>query len=192
MSLVLVVAQVGLVLVSWVMASVIPDTQLRSLLSAEGIRWFCGTFTANMLSPLLVWLLQLGIAGGILVRSRLAFDLSHFRAMSPFRRNALLVVAWEALAVMLVVALLTLAPHAILLSATGCLFPSSFSVFILPAIALVLIMSGITYGCICEHFVSLVDVFDAAVYGIVISSPLLVIYSLGIEFYHSIVWVVGI
>ena len=52
----LILAQIVLVLASWLITAAMPDVFPRSLLSPEGIRWFFGTFTANLQSPWLVWL----------------------------------------------------------------------------------------------------------------------------------------
>lgn len=60
----LILAQIVLVLASWLITAAMPDVFPRSLLSPEGIRWFFGTFTANLQSPWLVWLLLISIAWG--------------------------------------------------------------------------------------------------------------------------------
>lgn len=60
--IVLGVLQVLLVLASWLVSAVMPDTSMRSLLSPEGIRWFFGHFTENMAQPLLVWIVLLYVA----------------------------------------------------------------------------------------------------------------------------------
>ena len=67
----LILAQIVLVLASWLITAAMPDVFPRSLLSTEGIRWFFGTFTANLQSPWLVWLLLISIAWGTLRASGL-------------------------------------------------------------------------------------------------------------------------
>ena len=67
----LILAQIVLVLASWLITAAMPDVFPRSLLSPEGIRWFFGTFTANLQSPWLVWLLLISIAWGTLRASGL-------------------------------------------------------------------------------------------------------------------------
>lgn len=56
-ALLLGVGQVVLILTSWLLTAAMPESFPRSLLSAEGIRWFFGRFVGNVESPLLVWLL---------------------------------------------------------------------------------------------------------------------------------------
>ena len=56
--LVLVLAEVMLVILSWLLSATMMEG-VRSLLSSEGIRWFVGSYSAMMASPLLVWLLLL-------------------------------------------------------------------------------------------------------------------------------------
>ena len=57
----LLVGQCVLVLVSWLQTAAMPETFPRTLLNAEGIRWFFGRFTENLMQPMLVWLLLLCI-----------------------------------------------------------------------------------------------------------------------------------
>ena len=70
-ALVLCVLWVVLVLLSWVLTAVMPNIAMRSLLSAEGIRWFFGHFTQSLATPLLVWLVLGLIACGTLRASGL-------------------------------------------------------------------------------------------------------------------------
>mgnify|MGYP001069643078 CR=1 FL=1 len=58
----LLVGQCVLVLVSWLQTAAMPETFPRTLLNAEGIRWFFGRFTENLMQPMLVWLLLLCIS----------------------------------------------------------------------------------------------------------------------------------
>ena len=59
-------AEALLVLASWLLTAAMPDEFSRSLLSAEGIRWFMGHFALNMSSVWLVWLLLFSLAWGAL------------------------------------------------------------------------------------------------------------------------------
>lgn len=87
----LILAQIVLVLASWLITAAMPDVFPRSLLSPEGIRWFFGTFTANLQSPWLVWLLLISIAWGTLRASGLLnYDPKVYR-----QRNALRLVCLE-------------------------------------------------------------------------------------------------
>ena len=70
-ALVLCVLWVVLVLLSWVLTAVMPNMAMRSLLSAEGIRWFFGHFAQLLATPLLVWLVLALIAYGTLRASGL-------------------------------------------------------------------------------------------------------------------------
>ena len=57
-ALVLLLAELVLILLSWILFA-IGEEEVRSLLSSEGIRWFVGGFTTMVSSPLLVWLIIL-------------------------------------------------------------------------------------------------------------------------------------
>ena len=47
-ALLLGVGQVVLILTSWLLTAAMPENFPRSLLSAEGIRWFFGRFVGNV------------------------------------------------------------------------------------------------------------------------------------------------
>ena len=141
------VSQVALILLSWIISAVAPGISMRSLLSSGGIRWFLGHFVDNMLTPLLAWILLLALLWG-------ALNKSGIMALLPFRRHrptltyrqrmAIRFVLLELCMFLLAIALLTLLPHAILLSVTGSLFPSSFSQAIVPLLTLIGITCSIS------------------------------------------------
>ena len=127
---ILTLLQLLVVFLSWLVTAVAPQLYTRSLLSGEGIRWFLGRFADNLAHPLLVWLILIAIAWGTLSRSTLPSALLKLSRRQPVlyrQRFGLRVVAIELVLFAVVVLLLTAVPQAILLSASGQLFPSSFS-----------------------------------------------------------------
>ena len=126
---VLLCAEALLIILSWILSTTMTEG-IRSLLSSEGIRWFFGSFTSVIASPLLVWLLLALIAIGSLQKSGLTAWQRNYRD-----RLALRVATVSLLIYLGLIALLTFPPHAILLSATGNLFPSAFSRSLVPIIA---------------------------------------------------------
>lgn len=183
----LVVAELLVVLGSWLLSATMAEN-VRSLLSSEGIRWFVGNFAAVLAQPWLVWLLLLAMAGGGLWRSGV---LSVFTISGGPVRNYRQRVAWHtALAFLIiyivVILLLTLVPHAILLSATGRLFPSPFSRALLPIIAFGLLLLSVVYGVVSGRFASITDVFDSLTFGIGKAAPLFVFYVVLIQFCESL------
>ena len=69
-ALALALAQLLLILTSWVWSAAMPLSGVRSMLSSEGIRWFLGHFAELMASPVLVWILLGAMAYGSVVRCR--------------------------------------------------------------------------------------------------------------------------
>ena len=61
-SLVILLLQLVLIVVSWVLTAVNPDIQIRSILGSEGLRWLFGTFVSNIASSFLVWMLDFILA----------------------------------------------------------------------------------------------------------------------------------
>ena len=138
--LVLLIAQLALILLSWLLTAAFPELPMRSVLSSEGIRWFFGSFVSNQLSPLLIYFIMTVMAAGACVRSRLYTTLramlsnmrssltnsTNNRYKFHYREKAGLRVALvEFIVYVIIMILLTAVPHAILLSVTGQLFPMS-------------------------------------------------------------------
>ena len=147
--IVLGVLQVALVLASWLIAAVMPETSVHSLLSPEGIRWFFGHFTDNMAQPLLVWLILLYIAFNAYRRGGLQHAMSLLlkgERLTLRQRSALWLVLIIVGAVVAVLVMLTALPDPLLASVTGSLFPSSFSSAFIPAVAFILFLGSITYA----------------------------------------------
>lgn len=192
----LVIAQVVVFFGSWVWSAAMPESSVRSMLSNGGIRWLFGTFVANLASPLLVWLIILDIGWGICCESgfisalKLRFSIWR-RALDSQRKSGLRAVGGLLLVEIAVVLLLTLPPHAVLLSVTGRLFPSSFSVSIVPIIAFMAITSSVCYGMFSGNFHNYKDVVRCACHGGQSLKTLLIIYVLAVELYYSVVYVMG-
>ena len=185
MASVLLCAEALLIILSWILSTTMTEG-VRSLLSSEGIRWFFGSFTGIIASPLLVWLLLALIAIGSVQKSGLTAWKRHYRD-----RLALRVATVSLLIYLTLIALLTFLPHAILLSATGDLFPSAFSRSLVPIIAFGICVLSITYGVVSGRLKSLSSVIHSLSYGIEKGAVLLVLYILLIQFYESLRLVFG-
>lgn len=179
----LVVAELLLVLVSWLLSATVGDG-VRSLLSSEGIRWFVGSFVAMLSTPWLVWLLLLAMAGGCLWQSGLP---AVFTTVRNYRQRVALRMTLAFLIIYIgAVLLLTTVPHAVLLSSTGQLWPSPFSRALLPIAAFGLLLLSVVYGWTSGRFTSVSDVVDAVSFGIARSAPLFILYVLAVQFYASL------
>lgn len=180
-SLVLVVAQVALVLVSWLLSAT-AMAGVRSLLSSEGVRWFFGHFTGWLASPPLAWLLLLAMAVGALSRS----GLLDARRSDYRQRMGLLLALVVLLAYVAVLLALTAIPHAVLLGATGRLFPSPFSRALVPVASFGAIVVSVCYGWASGTLSSLSDVVDSLTFGIRRAAPCFLLYILLIQFCESL------
>ena len=185
--LILLLAEVTLILLSWILSAAGVEG-VRSLLSGEGVRWFVGDFARMVASPLLAWLVLLVIAVGAFLRSGLTslWHEEHFHVMSYRDRTAFRVAIVLLVAYVAAILLLTVFPHAVLLSASGSLFPSPFSRSILPIIAFGITLLSITFGMISGRMQSLSDILDALCYGIQKYASLLVFYIFCIQLVQSL------
>ena len=123
LALLLGIAEVVVILVSWLLTAAMPESFTHSLTSPEGIRWFTGHFVDHLTSVWLVWLVLISITIGVVRQSRvLHFDHTQYRQRTALR--LMLIELCISAGIMLA---LTLLPHAILLNAVGTLFPGPFT-----------------------------------------------------------------
>lgn len=190
---VLFLAEALLFILSWLLSATRMEG-VRSLISSEGIRWFFGSWQSIVASPLLVWILLGLIAWGSLRKSGLA-PFSHLSSLIShlnYRDKLALRVSLAFLVIYLIIlALLTLTPHAILLSATGHLFPSAFSRSFVPIISFGVCLVSVTFGLVSGRLRSLADVLNALSSGIAYGSSLIIVYLFAVQFYESLHFVFG-
>ena len=202
--LVLLVSQLALILLSWLVTAAFPELPMRSVLSSEGIRWFFGSFVSNQLSPLLIYFIMAVMAVGACVRSRL-YDalretLSNTRSSLTTSSNhqhkvhyrekvGLRIALVEFIVYVIIMVLLTAIPHAILLSVTGQLFPSSFSSSFIPSLSLIIIIMSLTYGVASGTIDSVAKMHKVLVGGLEVGSRIVPTYVVGIQLYMSIRYV---
>ncbi len=172
-----------LVLLSWLLSATIGEG-VHSLLSSEGIRFFFGSFVSVVSHPLLVWIILLSMAWGCLKACGL---LQAFHTPIGYRqRHSFFMLAAFLVIYVGVVLLLTVTPHAVLLSATGHLFPSAFSRALVPIIAFGVIMLSVIYGISSRRFLSLADVCQTLTDGIGAAAPLLLLYILSMQLFGAL------
>ena len=180
--LLLALAQIVLVLLSWLITAAMPDVFPRSMLSPEGIRWFFGSFSDNLESPWLVGILLICIAWGTLQTS----GLLHFDCTIYRHRNALRLVLIELILFIAVILLLTIVPHAILLNVMGGIEASSFSRSILPYICFAVIVMSLSFGAVSNRLQGIEAMGESLSEGIRMAAPYFVIYILANQLYSSI------
>lgn len=183
--------QLSVILLSWVLKAINPDSSIHSLLGRDGIRWFWGHFSDNINNRILVWMLFIGVLWGVLKESRFAL-LSFKKGDISYReRLGLKVFFSEIILILSFVLWLILAPNAILLSVTGHLFPSSFTSGVIPIASIIGVLSLSSYGFITGAFKRVSHVFHAMTKGITAISPYLILYCIVMELISSISYVIG-
>jgi len=185
-ALMLGVFQLIAVLGSWIFKAVNPELPLRSLLSAEGIRWMVGSIGDNRAGRGLVWLLLGSMAFGSVKFCGILDVPRKWKAMSFWDHFGLMVALAELLVIVVLTLLLTVLPHAVLLGVTGNLYPSSFSKSLFFIICLSVCFISVSFGVVSSRLRSLEEVCDCLVAGIAYTLPLWLIYVLAIELYASL------
>lgn len=187
----LCVLEVALVLASWMLSVLLPDSGIRSMLDGEGIRWFFGGFVNMLAGPVLVWILLLSIAVGCFYASGLACVFRSGYSLRYRERIALTLVGILLLVYAGAFGLLAFIPHAVLLSASGHIFPSPFSSSIVPVVAFGVTSLSVVYGIVSARFCGMEDVYKSLFKGIGMFAPFFLFYILLAQLYHSVVFVFG-
>ena len=181
------IAEVVVILVSWLLTAAMPESFTHSLTSPEGIRWFTGHFVDHLTSAWLVWLVLISISIGVVRQSRvLHFDHTQYR-----QRTALRLMLFELVFFVGILLALTLMPHAILLNAVGTLFPGPFSQSLIPYICFSVVVMSMSYGIMSESIKGICQVYDAMNQGIRLLSPCFLFYILVMQLYTSVLYVMG-
>ena len=183
LAVIMAIAEAILVLVSWLLSATMTEG-VRSLLSSEGVRWLAVHITDTLLTPLLAWMLLASMAWGCVRRSRLLRSLTHHQSYRE--RLAIRMTVLSTAAYVCVVSLLVAVPHAVLLSATGRLWPSPFSAAIVPILCFGTTLVAIVYGLVGRHFRSVADICQAFVYGLTEWASLFFLYVLAAQFFSSL------
>ena len=174
-------AQLLLMLVSWLLAAANPASGVRSLLSSEGLRWFLGHFSDVLGTPVLLCLLLLLMAYGSLKNCGILQFKSSYRQSRALIITLLLFVVYVG-----VIVLLVMIPHAVLLSATGSLWPSPFSAAVVPLFAFGMTLLSTVYGYVAGSYRNMSDVYQSLIDGIRCGAPWLMFYVLLGQIYYSL------
>ena len=174
-------AQLLLMLVSWLLAAANPASGVRSLLSSEGLRWFLGHFSDVLGTPVLLCLLLLLMAYGSLKNCGILQFKSSYRQSRALIITLLLFVVYVG-----VIVLLVMIPHAVLLSATGLLWPSPFSAAAVPLFAFGMTLLSTVYGYVAGSYRNMSDVYQSLIDGIRCGAPWLLFYVLLGQIYYSL------
>ena len=185
----LLLFQIMVVILSWMIKTIYPEFNGRSLLSGEGVRWFLGNFTNNVASNILVWIILIGLSWGAIRASNILQVFKRSHTLSYRERLGFRVVLIEIMIWVIVIVLLSFIPHAAMLSITGQLFPSSFSKSIVPLIAFIALFSSITYGLIIGRLRKGNLIIEALSNGIKQIAPYIIIYIILVQLIYSIKFV---
>ncbi len=181
-----------LVAASWVASILVPDSDMRSLLTGEGIRWFVAQFTQGLFAPVPLWIIVWSMAVGCASSSGIVRAVVRRHSPLLYRERTALCFATAIVVVFVAaMALLTIPPQAVLLNATGGLFPSPFSSAIVPATALCVCAASVVYGFTSGSLQTLTSIYISLVKGMQKGAPLLLLYILLIQIYYSLTFVFG-
>lgn len=176
---IVVVLELTVIIGTWIGSAMFSITNVRSLLSAEGVRWYVGAYSDVLATPYLIWILLAGLTYGIVSNSKVvdALQAQLRRERMEFIDRLSLHAAQILFAfILMLIMYLVCAPHAVLLSATGRIYGSSFSSGIMPLLTMLLTIPSLTYALGSSKFKSITDIFNAMVHGVTKTVPLIILY----------------
>lgn len=186
--------ELALIFMSWIVCTVVPELPFRSLLSEEGVRWLFGHFTDNQNVHALVSIITVAMAYGAVkgsgIVSRIKNLLRHKESFNYCDGMALVTIFVEFAVYLLIMCLLAFTSHAVLLSSTGNLFPSSFSVCIIPSFSFIIVLMSMTYGFFIKKIDTINTCVSLLVDGLKDFSSLILAYILINQFIKSLLFVV--
>ena len=144
-----------------------------------------------MASPLLVYIILLTLTVNVFVNSGLIELFSQNHKINMQKRFALNVVLVELCTFIVLIVLLTAIPHAVLLSVTGELFPSSFSSGLIPMLCLLVTIMSISYGLVSGSLRGFYDIWNSITTGSNYLPPVCFVYILLLQLVSSLSYVLG-
>lgn len=184
--LALALAEIVVIVGSWVIGVLMPDSGMRSMLASDSIRWFFGNFTSFVSGKVLAWILLLSMAWSS-VKACGIFSKRHNLSLND--KVAMACALGAIVFCVAMVLLLTVVPHAALLSVSGSLYPSPFSKSLVAVVAFVAIFTSIVYGVMSGNYHRVADVFVALRDGVVRSAWLVVIYVFAAQLFYTIYYI---
>ena len=188
---ILIVLQTILIFGSWIVSAAIPDSQIRPLIGAGGLRWFFSSFTEDMASPILVYIILITLTVNVFINSGMCELFSLKRKMNMQKKFALNVVLVELCTFIVLIVLLTAIPHAVLLSVTGELYPSSFSKGLIPMLCFIVTILSTSYGLVSGSLRGVYDIWNSITTGINFLPAVCFVYILLFQFVSSLSYVLG-
>lgn len=188
---ILIVLQTILIFGSWIVSAAIPDSQVRPLIGAGGLRWFFSSFTEDMASPILVYIILITLTVNVFINSGMCELFSLKRKMNMQKKFALNVVLVELCTFIVLIVLLTAIPHAVLLSVTGELYPSSFSKGLIPMLCFIVTILSTSYGLVSGSLRGVYDIWNSITTGINFLPAVCFVYILLFQFVSSLSYVLG-
>lgn len=198
----LIVAEMLTVVLSWLGSALYSDGSIVSLLSSEGVRWFVGSFASIVATPYVVYLILIGMAIGMVkasgVGEALALILKTLREGKSFKSLAgnpdfhpiaMQISLFTLLLFVIIISLLTFLPHAVLINASGTIVSSSFSRGIIPILCFGVTTSSTVYGIFSSNINTVESFATAFTRGLSTITPLLLLYILTAQLYYSITYV---
>lgn len=191
--LVEVLAHILLVISSLVFSSA--GYPINNILSSEGLRWSFLNAVSNVLREPLIYLIGFFLSWGAFKRSGLDRALLRLCLgmkgvpLSFRQRRALWFVLLLTILFVVMMLVLVLFPQGILVSVTGEVFPSPFSMGLMPTCMLALVLVSVTYGIIGNTLRTFHEVVQSVYCGLGEYAGWILVYIVGAQFYACLMYI---
>lgn len=168
---------------------------INNILSSEGLRWSFLNAVSNVLHEPLIYLIGFFLSWGAFKRSGL--DRALLRLCLGIRgvplsfrqRRALWFVLLLTVLFVVMMLVLVLFPQGILVSVTGQVFPSPFSMGLVPTCMLALVLVSVTYGVIGNTLRTFHEVVQSVYCGLGEYAGWILVYIVGAQFYACVMYI---
>ncbi len=174
----LCVAQVLVILFSWIASVLMPELGLNSLLNGSGIRWLLSTYSDNLSSGWFICFLLASMSLGTFFWSGLPQKIISFNKCTYNEKFGTLVFFFGNIVALIVCAVLAFWPDSPLLNVSGELFPGPYLKAVLLILGSSIFVGSVSFALLCNKLERYEDSEQILIYGIQKVVPLVVIYFL--------------
>lgn len=189
----LIITQFAIIFISWIIDAIHPNSNLNSLLNEEGIRWLFRSFTTNLKSEFLVWIvLYVSALGAFQVSSLQELIVSlikrrvHWASLEYRQKVGMQLVVLLLILFSVVFVFLTAIPKAILLNITGSLSISTLILGVIPLFSFIMVVISLSYGIIVGKIKNVGDMLHTVSIGFQKYAYIFPFYILLTEFYYIV------
>ncbi len=185
-------AEVAVVLLSWVVSALFPESNVRSLLGNAGLRWLLGGYERNVNTSAFFYFLITAFFVGAMINSGLAGKIMRIKQCSYNERLGVILFFIGLFVALVLCLLFAFYPRSVLLSVNGTVFSGLYFRAVLIVVAVVATLGSCVFILLGEGNDAYENIARALTAGLKAAAPVMLLYYLIAELVLSILYVFGI